>query len=60
MAARRVRWRITRAAPTAPVPLWRDGSGKTHLLHAVGTALWRVNRTPKWSICTRAFRSGHG
>ncbi|SQI18918.1 chromosomal replication initiation protein [Salmonella enterica subsp. arizonae] len=28
------------------------GLGKTHLLHAVVTALWRASLTRKWCICT--------
>ncbi|SUH33838.1 chromosomal replication initiation protein [Salmonella enterica subsp. enterica] len=36
------------------------GLGKTHLLHAVVTALWRVNPTRKSCICTPSACAGHG
>ncbi|MCS5824636.1 chromosomal replication initiator protein DnaA [Klebsiella pneumoniae subsp. pneumoniae] len=48
-ARRRVRWRITRAAPTTPLFLYGGtGLGKTHLLHAVGNGI--VARKPNAKV----------
>ncbi len=57
-ARRRVRWRITRAGPTThcsfmAAPVW----GKPTCCTRWVTALWRVSRTPKWSICTPSVSS---